>query len=441
MTKAAGDQVYAGSINGLGELQYRVTTDYDHSLLARITHAVQQAQQNKAPTQRFVDAFSRVYTPIVVVLAAGIAVIPPLVGWGAFTEWVYRALVLLVIACPCALVISTPVAVVSALTASARQGLLVKGGVYLERARRIQHVILDKTGTLTQGMPRVQDVFVSTAHNDYVQTLAYSLALRSDHPASQALVLAQPEGSALEVSGFSAIPGQGVEGVIEGRLYRLGSRAWASAEAEPVPLLTAWEAKWQAQGASFVYLYEAQTVMAAFAINDVVKEGAAQALKRLASRGVTVSMASGDNRHAVSSVAAMVGLSHFHAELLPEQKLDLITQHQKKGLVAMVGDGINDAPALAQADISFAMGAMGSDIAIDTADITILNDDLNKLADVLVLSTRLHRVLVQNISAALAIKAVFLLWAILGGATMWMAVFADVGASLLVVLNSLRLLR
>lgn len=440
--KSTGDQVYAGSINGMGELQYRITTDYDHSLLARITHSVQQAQQNKAPTQRFVDRFSRVYTPVVVLLAIALAVFPPLLGYGSFSDWVYKALVLLVIACPCALVISTPVAVVSALTMGARQGLLVKGGVYLERARQIRHIILDKTGTLTEGRPRLQHMFVNGVGSETFKQLAYSLALRSDHPASQTLVIAQIHDEALDVSDFQAIPGKGVQGRIAAKHYRLGSRAWAlegvSFEDE---LLQEWERTWQLQGASFVYLSDGVSLVAGFAISDTIRSGVNEALSRLRAQGVTSSIASGDNKHAVAAVAAAVGIENFDAELLPEQKLELLSYYQKSDATAMVGDGINDAPALAQADIGFAMGAMGSDIAIETADIAILNDDLNKIPDVVQLSKRLHQVLIQNIAAALAIKAVFLVWAVAGGATMWMAVFADVGASLLVVLNSLRLLR
>ncbi|MCQ9615962.1 cation-translocating P-type ATPase [Paenalcaligenes niemegkensis] len=442
VTKSAGDVVYAGSINGMGELQYRITADYDHSLLARITHSVQQAQQNKAPIQRFVDRFSRIYTPVVVAVAAAIAVTPPLLGMGTFSEWVYKALVLLVIACPCALVISTPVAVVSALTLAARQGLLVKGGVYLERARQIKYVILDKTGTLTEGRPSLQDMFIAGEHAEPVKQVAYSLAMRSDHPASQALVQAKVHEDTIEIQDFMAVPGKGVQGLAGNICYRLGSKAWAAAEgAGAQAMLTQWEAGWQARGASFVYLHDGKTIVAAFAVNDAIKSGVKTALQRLRSQGVSVSIASGDNEHAVRAVATAVGIDEFQADLLPEEKLTLLTQHQQTGVVAMVGDGINDAPALAQADIGFAMGALGSDVAIETADVAILNDDLNKIPDVLQLSKRLHRVLVQNISTALAIKAIFLGLAMTGGASMWMAVFADVGASLLVVLNSLRLLR
>ena len=441
VVKEKGDAVYAGSINGSRELQYRTTADHDHSLLARITHSVQQAQQNKAPTQRFVDQFSRVYTPVVVLLAIGVAVLPPLIGMGDFAQWIYRALVWLVIACPCALVISTPVAVVSALTVGARQGLLVKGGVHLERARQIQHVILDKTGTLTEGRPRVCDMLVLGESDDAVKQIAYSLGMRSDHPASQALATALKQESHIELMQFEAYPGLGVQGNADGVTYRLGSRLWALGDRLPPADVLNWEKNWQNEGAGLVFLANQYELLAVFAIQDAVKTTAADALSRLRSMDVGITIASGDNQQAVASVAKELGLEAVHAALLPEDKLKLIAHQQEHGIVAMVGDGINDAPALAQADIGFAMGAMGSDIAIETADIAILNDDLYKVPYVIDLSKRLHRVLVQNISAALAIKAVFLVLAFTGDATMWMAVFADVGASLLVILNSLRLLQ
>lgn len=441
VVKGEGDVVYAGSINGTRELQYRTNADHDHSLLARITHSVQQAQQNKAPTQRFVDRFSRIYTPVVVLLALGVAVFPPLMGMGDFSQWIYRALVWLVIACPCALVISTPVAVVSALTAGARQGLLVKGGVHLERARQIQHVILDKTGTLTEGRPRVCDMLVLGESHDDVKQIAYSLGVRSDHPASQALATALKQESHIELTQFEAYPGLGVQASADGVDYRLGSRRWVLGDRQPPHKALEWEKNWQDEGAGLVFLASHDELLAVFAIRDAIKATSADALSRLHAMGVGITIASGDNQQAVASVAEELGIEAVHAALLPEDKLTLIAQHQRQGVVAMVGDGINDAPALAQADIGFAMGAMGSDIAIETADIAILNDDLHKVPYVIDLSTRLHRILVQNISAALAIKAVFLLLAFTGDATMWMAVFADVGASLLVILNSLRLLQ
>jgi len=444
VSKSAGDSVFAGTVNGMGELQYRVSSAYDQSLLARITYAVQDAQQNKAPVQRFVDKFSRIYTPIVVLFALAIAVIPPLFMGGVWADWLYRALVLLVIACPCALVISTPVAVVSALTHAARLGLLVKGGAYLEKLRQVRNLMVDKTGTLTEGKPALRDHFIrEDAEPSTTLAVAHALASLSDHPASQALAEAKLSDQRVAMVGFEAIPGKGVQAALVDTTYSLGSRAWAEAlgASESSDALQTWEQRWQSEGASFVFLFDGKQIVAAFAISDPVKEGAKAALSDLRQLGVNVYLASGDNPYAVGSVAKSLGITDYKAEMLPEQKLEWLQQLQQHAPTAMVGDGINDAPALAKADVGFAMGAMGSDIAIETADIAILNDDLAKLPASWKLSQELHVVLVQNISAALLIKAVFLCLALFGSAAMWMAVLADVGASLLVIMNSLRILK
>lgn len=438
--KKAGDTLYAGTVNGMGELQYRSEGRYDDSLLARIAISVQQAQQSKAPVQRFVDKFSQIYTPIVTVMAAALALLGPLIFGGTWFEWVYKALVLLVIACPCALVISTPVAVVSALATAARAGLLVKGGVHLERARQMDYLAVDKTGTITAGMPSLQGTWVAP-DVDELQSLmiAYALASRSDHPASVAL--AQP--SQIALTDFTAVAGAGVTAFIENETWRLGKLTWVTdGLLEVEDTLIAWQQIWQAKGASFVFLAKGKKVMVAFAVADQIKAGVKAAVTELQQMGVQVEMLSGDNSYAVKHVADEVGIRYAQGDLLPADKLSIITERtQQHACSGMVGDGINDAPALAQADLGFAMGALGSDMAIETADIAIMNDDLAKIPYTMRLSTALHYVLVQNISAALGIKLVFLVMALMGTATMWMAVFADVGASLLVVLNSLRLLK
>ncbi len=441
--KQSGDRLYAGSINGMGELQYRTQGTYDESLLARIAISVQQAQQSKAPVQRFVDRFSQVYTPIVTFGALALALLGPWLFGGTWLDWVYKALVLLVIACPCALVISTPVAVVSALATAAKAGLLVKGGLHLERARRLDYLAVDKTGTITAGMPVLQDQWVAPAYPlETVEQMAYALASRSDHPASQALARSL-EGavSALPVKDFQAVAGAGVMATQNGVSWQLGRLSWLSHAPLSADLIS-WQKTWQQAGASFVYLAKAQQVVAAFAIADQIKSGVQAVMADLSRLGVKVEVLSGDNSAAVQHVANQAGIPLAQGDLLPEDKLRIITERtQTEGFSAMVGDGINDAPALAKADLSFAMGALGSDMAIETADIAIMNDDLANIPYTIRLSQRLHRVLVQNISAAIGIKLVFLALAIAGVATMWMAVFADVGASLLVVLNSLRLLK
>lgn len=457
VAKHAGDFVYAGTINGMAELQVRTEGGAQDSTLARIARAVQEAQQARAPLERFVDQFSRVYTPIVVWMAVGIAVLLPLFGWMSWFEAAYKALVLLVIACPCALVISTPVAVVSGLAVAARHGVLIKGGVYLERLRHLTFLALDKTGTLTTGRPQLYDyAIVASVEAKKVLGLAHDLAARSDHPASTAVQrgLAQwlsehSEHTVREVAQFEALPGLGVQSTINGTVYRLGQLRWVvGADAPqgmestliPASLRPAYE-KGEQQGASFVFLSADHRLLAIFLLEDSLKEGVKKSIHALRAEGIELAILSGDTPAAVQHVAEQLNIQNVHGGLLPEQKLAYVERALEHYSVGMVGDGINDAPALAKADIGFAMGSLGSDMAIETADIAIMNDELGQVHWVVRLSHRLHTILVENISAALLIKVVFLVWAIFGQATMWMAVFADVGASLLVVLNSLRLLR
>lgn len=443
--KTVGDMLYAGTINGMGELQYRTHGRYDQSLLAKIAISVQQAQQSKAPVQRFVDQFSQIYTPIVTIVALAMALLGPWLFGGNWLDWVYKALVLLVIACPCALVISTPVAVVSALATAAKAGLLVKGGMHLEHARKLDYLAVDKTGTITVGKPALQGQYIpSDQDENRVLAVAVQMANRSDHPASialaQSLALLPLQA---ELTDFTAVAGAGVIAQIDGEAWRLGKLSWVLESSVVQDTgFQQWQDKWQDQGASFVYLAKNNQLMAAFAIADQIKPGIADTIADLRALGVQVEMLSGDNRYAVQHIAQQVGIDMAQGELLPEQKLQIITERtQQYRLSGMVGDGINDAPALAKADIGFAMGALGSDLAIETADIAIMNDHLSQIPYTVKLSKSLHQVLVQNISAALGIKLVFLVLALMGIATMWMAVFADVGASLLVVLNSLRLLK
>ena len=442
--KGVGDAVFAGTINQAGSLEYRVTAAASHSTLARIIHAVEAAQGVKAPTQRFVDRFAQIYTPAVLTIAALIAVVPPLFLNGEWSEWVYKALVLLVIACPCALVISTPVSIVSGLAAAARKGILVKGGVYLEQGRKLKWLALDKTGTLTHGKP-VQTDFAVLGNRlpENGQVLASSLAAHSDHPVSQAIARAAAEQgiTTQTVHEFTALAGRGVQGEIDGVHYVLGNhrliheRGLCSAELEN--RLAALER----EGKTVVLLADEVQVLALFAVADTVKESSREAIAQLHQLGINTVMLSGDNPHTAAAIAAQVGIDRAYGDQLPQDKLAAVEKLAAEGAVGMVGDGINDAPALARADIGFAMGAMGTDTAIETADVALMDDDLRKIPAFVRLSQATHAVLVQNIVLALAIKAVFLALTIAGLGTMWMAVFADVGASLLVVGNGLRLLR
>lgn len=449
--KAQDDPVYAATVNAAGSFEYRVTAAAGDTTLARIIHAVEQAQGARAPTQRFIDRFSRIYTPAVVGIALLVAVVPPL-AWGQpWFDAIYRALALLIIACPCALVISTPVSIVSGLTAASRRGILVKGGVYLEEGRKLKWLALDKTGTLTHGKP------VQTDGQDWdapdqapdqarppAALIAASLAARSDHPVSLALANAAREAghALLDVDDFTALPGRGISGRVDGQAYQLGNRRLMRELGVSGDRLEARVDELESQGKSVIALTDGSRVLALAAVADTVKPGSAAAIADLHALGVRTLMLTGDNAPTARAIAQQVGIDEARGDQLPEDKLAAIESKLAPNVgVGMVGDGINDAPALARADIGFAMGAAGTGTAIETADVALMDDDLRKIGTFLRLSRATHRVLVQNIVLALGIKAVFLALAMTGHATLWMAVFADVGASLLVVANGLRLLR
>ena len=443
--KSEGDAVFAGTINESGSFEYVVTAAAGNSTLARIIHAVEEAQGVRAPTQRFVDQFAKVYTPVVFAIALAVAILPPLLLGAAWFDWVYKALVLLVIACPCALVISTPVTIVSGLAAAARLGILIKGGVYLEEGRKLKWLALDKTGTITHGKPVQTDFAVLNGGNAaQVRSLAASLASRSDHPVSRAVAqAAQADGVALrEVQDFEALAGRGTKGRIDGTLYYLGNHRLIHEQGRCSDALEAQLAALEEQGKTVILLADEENVHALFAVADTVKDSSRQAIAELHALGVQTLMLTGDNAHTAAAIAAQVGIDEARGDQLPEDKLKAIEAKMGEGgAVGMVGDGINDAPALARSDIGFAMGAAGTGTAIETADVALMDDDLRKLPRFVRLSRRTHAVLLQNIVLALGIKAVFLVLTLLGLGTMWMAVFADVGASLLVVGNGLRLLR
>ncbi len=443
--KGPGDKVFAGTINQSGELEFRVTAAAGQSTLARIIHAVEEAQGARAPTQRFVDRFSRIYTPAVFAFALAVAVIPPLFMAGAWFDWIYRALVLLVVACPCALVISTPVTIVRGLAAAARKGILIKGGVYLEGGRKLDFLALDKTGTLTHGKPVQTDMQVlDPLFADRAQRLAASLAARSDHPVSMAIARYAAEQSlALDaVDNFQALMGRGVSGDIDGVSYHLGNHRLVEELGLCSPQLEEQLDTLERQGKTVVLLLDRSGPLALFAVADTVKQSSREAIAELHELGIRTVMLTGDNPHTADAIAAQVGIDEARGNLLPADKLAAIEDLYAKGhRVGMVGDGINDAPALARAEIGFAMAAAGTDTAIETADVALMDDDLRKIPAFVRLSRQSAAILVQNIVLALGIKAIFLAITFAGLATMWMAVFADMGVSLLVVFNGLRLLR
>ena len=443
--KAAGDAVFAGTVNERGAFEFRVTANKGGTTLDRIIHTVQEAQGQRAPTQRFVDQFARYYTPAVVIFAVLVALLPPLFFGAAFLDWFYKALVMLVIACPCALVISTPVTVVSGLAAAARHGILVKGGVHLENGRRIKAVALDKTGTLTHGRPQLTDVVPLNARPaDELLQLAASVDAHSEHPVAAAIVAAwqEPGRPLLDVNAFEALAGRGAKGTVAGQLYYVGNHRLVEELAVCGPHVEEVLQRLEREGKTAVVLVTEREPLCVFGVADTVRGHSAEAIRDLHALGVVSVMLTGDNRTTARAIADQVGIDDARGDLLPEDKLaaidELIARH---GEVGMVGDGINDAPALARASIGFAMGAAGTDTAIETADVALMDDDLRKLPRFIELSRRTSHVLWQNISLALGIKAVFFALALAGQATLWMAVFADMGASLLVVGNGLRLLR
>lgn len=443
--KNTGDQVFAGTINQSGSFEYRVTATTTRSTLSRIIHAVEAAQGVRAPTQRFVDKFSKIYTPVIFIVALVIAILPPFLFAATWQESIYNALVMLVIACPCALVISTPVTIVSGLSAAARHGILIKGGVYLEQGRKLNWLALDKTGTITHGKPILTDFQLYDADNsDTVHKIAISLASRSDHPVSQAIYHTDENKivTPFNVENFTAIPGRGIRCEIEGRTYHLGNHRMVEELGLCSDQLEAKINAFERSGKTVVLLVDDKSVLALFVVADTVKENSRQAISKLHQLGIKTMMLTGDNPHTAEAIAQQVGIDEAYGNLLPEDKLSHIDKLDTQGtVVGMVGDGINDAPALARADIGFAMGAIGTDTAIETADVALMDDDLRKIPTFIQLSQATHHILLQNITLALGIKFIFMILTLIGLGSMWMAVFADVGASLLVIGNGMRLLR
>jgi Cd2+/Zn2+-exporting ATPase len=446
VAKIIADEVFAGTINGQGSMEVRVTKKFEDSTLSRIIHLVEEAQAKKAPTQNFVERFARYYTPAVVSFAVLLAIIPPLVFHASFNDWFYRALVLLVISCPCALVISTPITIVSGLTNAARNGILIKGGAYLENFNRLKALAFDKTGTLTEGKPRVQAIIPINHFNEReILTIAASIESRSEHPLGQAIVdYARSKNISLQpLENFESITGKGVRASINGTTYLIGNHRlfeesnWCEAE------IHQHLEKIERKNHTAIILGKEGQVLGIIAIADAIRENADKAIKDLHRSGIQKTiMLTGDNHQTAEAIARELSIDEYHAELLPEDKVaaikKLLTQYDQ---VAMVGDGINDAPALATATMGISMGTSGTDTALETADIALMNDDLSKLAYLKRLSRKTVRIIKQNIFIALFLKGIFVALAIPGLATLWMAVFADMGASLMVVFNGLRALK
>ncbi len=442
-SKQPEDEVFAGTLNQTGYLEVVVTRPFRDTTLARIIHRIEQAQAEKAPSERFVDKFARIYTPLVILGALLVAVGPPLLVSGAlWSVWVYRALVLLVISCPCALVISTPVSIISALTSAARHGILIKGGVHLEALGNLRAVALDKTGTVTLGRTEVVEVCPAEGvTRETVLRNAASVEHGSEHPLGRAIrACAQTEALQVpESTGFAAITGQGVEATVDGRRVVVGNRRLIEARvASTTPLACPHEG---APNTAVGVARDAE-FLGTIHIGDVLRPGAKRAIHYLKESGVEQTvLLTGDNRPTAQVVADSLGVDSWQSELLPEDKVAAVKAlAETYGTVAMVGDGVNDAPALAAASVGIAMGTAGSDTALETADVALMSDDLGKLSFAIRLGQRARGVIGQNIVLAIGIKLVFLSLACAGLATLWMAIAADLGASLLVIFNGLRLL-
>ncbi|MFN0157242.1 MAG: heavy metal translocating P-type ATPase [Bacteroidota bacterium] len=447
VAKSQGATVFAGSINANGMLQVRVTAQYEETTLARIVHLVEDAQQQRAPVQLFVDRFARIYSPALLVLAVLVAIVPPLFMGQPFSEWIYRALVLLVIACPCALVISTPVTIVSAVTNATRRGVLIKGGKHLETLSQVKAIAFDKTGTLSEGRPRVTDVILlNSLTRDQVLKIIAAMEQYSEHHVAAAVLSEAArhsiEFSDLRVEGFEALPGRGIRGEINGANYLLGNHELieemgqcSSKTEEVLEVLTQ-------QGRTAIILGNAIEPLAVIGIADAAREQSKDVLAELDRIGIKhIVMLTGDHEISAQHLAGKVGIENVSANLLPADKVKVVEELKRRhGTVAMVGDGVNDAPALAAASVGIAMGVNGTDAALETADVVLMSDDLGKLPFLFGLSRETMKIIRQNIAIALSLKLIFLFLTVTGIATLWMAVLADDGAALIVILNSLRAL-
>ncbi|PID06692.1 MULTISPECIES: heavy metal translocating P-type ATPase [unclassified Sporosarcina] len=442
--KVLGDEVFAGTLNEEGVMQVRVTKLAEDTTIAKIIHLVEEAQAEKAPTQQFVDRFARYYTPAILGISLLIMIIPPLLLGGVWGDWFYKGLVVLVVGCPCALVISTPIAIVTAIGNAARNGVLIKGGIHLEETGQIKVVAFDKTGTLTEGRPEVTDVVtVSTLTEDQVLQQAASIEKYSQHPLASSIMRAAeklPLGL-LAVEQFQSITGKGAKAMIGEHLVHVGSpnlfREMNTVEASiEQQILTL-----QKQGKTVMLVWSEAGLEGIIAVADQVRKSSLKVIEKLHEMGKKTVMLTGDNQSTALAIGAQLGLSEVKAELLPDQKVEMIKSLSQYGKVAMVGDGVNDAPALATANVGIAMGGAGTDTALETADIALMADDLEKLPYTIKLSSRTKQIILQNISIALGLKVIALLLIIPGWLTLWMAVMADMGATVIVVLNSLRLMK
>ncbi len=450
--KKVGDGVFAGTINGEGSLEVRVTKASGDTMLAKIVRLVGEAQAQKAPAQRFVDVFARYYTPAVMAVALLVLLVPPLLFGGVWSVWFYRALVLLVIACPCALVISTPISIVSGLTAMARRGVLIKGGAHLESIGKLRALAVDKTGTITEGKPRVTKVVIMKSKDESeIVRIAAAIDTHSEHPLAQAVVAYANEKKIPfpRSENYRAQNGRGAEATIDGHEYFVGNHRFTHELAVCSPEIEKQLAEIEADAQSVVIVGHKPhggckgEVLGILAVGDAMRANAPEAIAALHRAGIVkIVMLSGDNQRTASAIAKNAGIDEAHGDLLPDQKIERVKALlATERYVGMIGDGVNDAPAMAAASVGIAMGGAGTDTAIETADMALMQDDLSKVAEAIALGRRTVGIIQFNIAFALALKAVFLVLALLGYTSLWLAILADTGATLLVIANALRLLR
>ncbi|WP_260399522.1 heavy metal translocating P-type ATPase [Peribacillus simplex] len=443
--KEIGDTVYAGTINENGSLEIKVTKLVEDTTISKIIHLVEEAQEQKAPTEAFVDKFASIYTPIVFILALAIMVLPPILGFGTWGDWFYKGLELLVVACPCALVISTPVAIVSAIGNAAKNGVLIKGGTFLEKAGAITAIAFDKTGTLTEGKPKVSEIKVSNVSEEELLSIALTLEDYSTHPIAKAIVGyankkgIQPKNGEL----FKSIVGKGVQATIQGDIFYAGNLKLFEEMNVSLEDVKKQVQDMQNNGKTVIIIGTNHQVIGMIAVSDTIRETTSSALKALKQSGVKQTvMLTGDNEGTAKMIASEANVNRYFADLLPEDKVYAIKKLQNEGhKVAMVGDGVNDAPALATADLGIAMGGAGTDTAMETADIVLMADNLDKLPHTMKLSRKALTIIKQNIWFSVIIKVIALALIFPGWLTLWMAVLSDTGAALIVILNALRLLK
>ncbi len=448
VSKTIDDKVFAGTLNEEGLLEVRVTKRVEDTTIAKIIHLVEEAQAERAPSQAFVDRFAKYYTPAIMIIALGIAIMPPLFLSGDWSEWIYRGLAVLVVGCPCALVISTPVSIVTAIGNAAKHGVLIKGGIHLEETGRLFAIAFDKTGTLTRGVPEVTDLITFQRNERELLSVAAVIEKSSQHPLASAIVRkAEQSGADLSpaVEEFQAITGKGVKARVNGEMYYIGSPTlFGELNATGVTNdISSQIDALQKQGKTVMVLGTEKEILALIAVADEIRDSSREVLQKLHQLGVKKTiMLTGDNKATAEAIGQRLGISEAKAELLPQDKLEIIKQLRSEyGNVAMVGDGVNDAPALAASTVGVAMGGAGTDTALETADIALMADDLQKLPYTIKLSRKALAIIKQNITFSLGLKLLALLLIIPGWLTLWLAIFTDMGATLIVTLNSLRLLR